>query len=1349
MLRSLASVMQRERTALKVMQQMLVSRRDTLTVDDVVPVGDSFDYIVQGQDPLDPQAAALFRSANALYREKLRPIMLAENSLTEGDAAGDPGRLPDAFRAQDRLAKTLLLSAVAPKVPALKELTAARLASLNHGSIKSPLPGSEAGIVLAKVKEWSRRVPEIHISGDPRNPVIRVQLADVDYESVVENAKGEDNDGRRRELIKDLVRDALGVTARDADVFGAYAHPVTWRGSRRLVDLVFGNVRDSSWLTEDHFRARPGTWRVVIDHPFDDAGHSPTEDLARVDRMTEGGLKSRTIVWLPRFLSEERMRDVRRLVILDWLLGGTGERWTANADHLSEVDRAQARAILESQQTGLREGLRRAVQECYGAAAPTPGTLADDAAHDRVLISLDASFAPASPVGADLAAAFGNLIDQAFTATYPGHPRFEPADVEVTVRDLAAVYAHVERAVADQDGRVRLEGDIAAVRRVANALQVGAAGETHFLFGDDRFGPWGAEFERAAARDGLQPQDTVRVGQLRGWIDAMRPESGLRDEVADLVMLAWAALRQRAWYQHGASIPAPRPGATRPDMELRPEPLPVPADWQAATSRAEILFGIRANPYLTAAGVAEFTETLRKHVDVLADDAVALVQRVELAYTHLGLPPGRPGRLATARAGAELAEALRRASSRVHLVETLAHAALPSTETAVAKSLSSAAAVAAAASGFRWERLAPLRAAEEPGRRARPVRRQHAGDPARCGSRRRVHHPAGSRRSPPPTMRSSTGWQAATPAEARRARPGRRNIRVTIRPGRRQAGPGDPGQGRRGGQRARPADGVPGRAPRRGCRGGVAGAGVTATLARATVPVLRALLDQARRKDYKSGVLGVRARPEWPGAQTFTHADVPVRVVPCVSALAVREALLDRVRSEWLVVLTDRPDDDLGAGVLSHLVWNRLRTPDPWDAVRDRFAANGIDPALTGTADDREIAIGLLTAAPVTGWPPAPGGVLTRDHALGSVAAAHLGLTDPALPDPALAGPVIDAASVLAWMAGPAVIERVADLRALAGDALTGAVLDWAAGRAGAIGQPLLHLLRAGEARDAVPLGLVAGLLGEVRDGAAGQATQPGPEPARLAPVTAARSAESMQLAREALIRLEPRLGGVTPAAAVLRPWARESSAVIAGLLRDPAGRASAEALLARADELLAGVRAAGLADGSDLLPSGLTRRFAALASALRAAVAGAAMAGGDPDLPQVTGDALAEAERAWTRVATHRLAGADPRTRAFHAAIRLTRWLAANATAGGTSLQSLLGRHSSNDAWADSAVNDAAAGTSDPDLGSGLAAVLAAVRTRRAAHDLAFAAALAAHTSDDPAAAPADHGKLSSHQRP
>ena len=116
-----------------------------------------------------------------------------------------------------------------------------------------------------------------------------------------------------------------------------------------------------------------------------------------------------------------------------------------------------------------------------------------------------------------------------------------------------------------------------------------------------------------------------------------------------------------------------------------------------------------------------------------------------------------------------------------------------------------------------------------------------------------------------------------------------------------------------------------------------------------------------------------------------------MRVVPCVSALAVREALLARRRDQWLVVLTDRSDEDLGAGVLSHFLGHRLRTPDPWAAVRHRFAATGIDPASDRDGRRPGVAIGLLAATPPDGWPPAPGGVLTRDHAFGAVAAAHLG----------------------------------------------------------------------------------------------------------------------------------------------------------------------------------------------------------------------------------------------------------------------------------------------------------------------------------------------------------------------
>jgi hypothetical protein len=211
------------------------------------------------------------------------------------------------------------------------------------------------------------------------------------------------------------------------------------------VDVVFGNVRDRSWLSDDHFRATPDTWRVIVDHPFDEPGHSAAEDLQRLDEMVARGVQERTIVWLPRFLSDDKIRELRRLVILNWLLDGNVERWQGAAEHLSETDRALARSILESQRNTLRRSLEDAVQQAYGAASPRPGVLLDDPAHERTLFSFERRFAPANPVGATLGQAFENLLGQAFEAIYPAHPHFEPGDAEVKVRDLKVVAAYVAR----------------------------------------------------------------------------------------------------------------------------------------------------------------------------------------------------------------------------------------------------------------------------------------------------------------------------------------------------------------------------------------------------------------------------------------------------------------------------------------------------------------------------------------------------------------------------------------------------------------------------------------------------------------------------------------------------------------------------------------------------------------------------------------------------------------------------------------------------------------------------------------------------------------------------------------
>lgn len=323
-----------------------------------------------------------------------------------------------------------------------------------------------------------------------------------------------------------------------------------------------------------------------------------------------------------------------------------------------------------------------------------------------MLVSVDRNFDAARPVGADLRAAFADLLDRAWSSSAPAHPRFEPADLEVSGKELSTTLAYVERALGDPDGRVLLEtADRRSVSRVANALGVGRAGETHFLFGDDQLRPWAAEFERGQARDGTDPSAPVTVGQVRGWMRAVRPAYGLRPEVEDLVVLAWAALRKRGLYPPGSA--APRPGQLPDAAELRPEPLPTAEDFRLATLRAQSLFGIVVPPHLTAGSLARFCELVQQDAGGLGAAPAELVGALETAYARAGVAGDR-GRLTTARSSADLLESLRTTRDRVALVRLLAHAALPVTEAALARSARSSSAVTAAVVRMKWERLRPL-----------------------------------------------------------------------------------------------------------------------------------------------------------------------------------------------------------------------------------------------------------------------------------------------------------------------------------------------------------------------------------------------------------------------------------------------------------------------------------------------------------------------------------------------------------------------------------------------------------------------------------------------------------------
>jgi hypothetical protein len=204
MLIAASSMLQRERTALKVMMQLLVEQQHTLKVGDIVPVGDLYDAVAHGDEAFSQDMKVHFDNARKLYHEKLLPMLEAQHGARQEELLAkpfdDPARIN--FVNDDRLIKTLLLSALVPGVNSLRSLNASRLAALNHGTIRSPIPGKEAGTVLQKCKQWAAEVGEIKIGDEPTNPTISIQLSGVDTEAILAAATHEDNPGNQMRMVR-------------------------------------------------------------------------------------------------------------------------------------------------------------------------------------------------------------------------------------------------------------------------------------------------------------------------------------------------------------------------------------------------------------------------------------------------------------------------------------------------------------------------------------------------------------------------------------------------------------------------------------------------------------------------------------------------------------------------------------------------------------------------------------------------------------------------------------------------------------------------------------------------------------------------------------------------------------------------------------------------------------------------------------------------------------------------------------------------------------------------------------------------------------------------------------------
>ncbi|MHB1447251.1 MAG: hypothetical protein ACYCZV_16590, partial [Acidimicrobiales bacterium] len=692
-----AEALQRERTALKVMLQLLVDRRDELQLGEVIPVGDLWDVVAARDEPFARELRDLFNTAKVLYRTRLRPMLLDQHGL--GDEVDRTDLRWKAFHGDDRLLKTLLLAGLVPEVDAFRHLDARRLAALNWGSIQSPISHRETQVVLAKLQLWATRVGEIKVGDDPVNPTVSIALVDVDTESVVAAAQESyDRLGDRRRALRDLI-DGMVENRLGNDITSSFKF--VWRGTERAADITFGNVRDTAEVPDIALRAIAGRPRVVIDFPFDDSGHGPEEDLERLDAWTENNQPTTTVCWMPSYLNRDGLSGLGRFVALHELLR-SDQRFEQHTQHLSQRQRFELRPVLTSMRDQLRAQMKDAVLVAYGVRSGSHPWVDEASALTDHFRSLDSALVARPTTKPTMAEALEELCDQILTGQYPGHPRF---DSKVTPAMLRTTWQEVHRALADPDGRVNVEtGNRSALRTVATALDLGTMGDSHFVVSPN----WSNRLDRqldAARHEGRQ----VTVAEVRGWIEeADGGPRGLPPEIADLVVLTVAAQCDHSLTDAGLVVPVTPGRPLRGEAVLRPELLPDPESWRRAVDQAGAVFGVTAGAHVSGPEVGAFGDEIAARVNALSAAASNLVEALDGAYRRWDLPDG--DRRRTARAGLEFLRGLRSASAR-DVVDRLAGFDPPTSAAALGKSLRSAEEVTRSLGDTNWPLLAAAKAA--------------------------------------------------------------------------------------------------------------------------------------------------------------------------------------------------------------------------------------------------------------------------------------------------------------------------------------------------------------------------------------------------------------------------------------------------------------------------------------------------------------------------------------------------------------------------------------------------------------------------------------------------------------
>ncbi|MFF4506649.1 hypothetical protein [Streptomyces sp. NPDC001401] len=695
---ALSGALQRERTGLKLVQQLL-EKNANAEIGRLIPLGDLWDVLVDNTTTAFTAKLQQESEAARRFLAKARHFLLKRYGRADH---------PDLV-ADERYVKTLLLASIAPDVPALRRLTASRLAALNHGSVRS-----RAVPVRDKVIERMRALQgefatELRSEGSD-DPVFSLHLSDLDVEPILDAVAGEDKGGVRRTWLRERLWEELGLTGRQGQFVDE--KKLVWRGSERTVEFVFGTVRDPRSVADEAFEpATAGNMRIILDSPYDEkTGSSPDDAYRRVADLRKSNPGAPVLVWLCDHFSEQRKAQLGRLMRINFLL--ERDRLSDYTRNFPPDDRAKARRQLEHGRENLTRTLVESLREVYGLAEASEDTRGAEVPDGRHVLSLQPEFPRPQPEGSKpFDHAVAQLADGMFSALYDKHPDFGPGagstPKAVTPSELTTALKWLTRAM-DEGGRVEVDEprELRTVKRIVEPLELGTVHDGPLVVRYD----WRTRINQAASAHGEHGE--LLVEDIRNWLRDDLGLRGLDKHVTSLLIAAYALLDDRSWVLYSGVEKTPPPlSEIGLGWKLRAQRLPTEEEYATARDRAGRLFGVPTKPGLFARNVNQLATDVLAKAGTYEENVAGVRTVLKRHAALLGLDDGVTGpRGAVLREAAGLlARLVRHTDDPTGLVSELASVSYETEARDLSHAMDKAGDVLAALNGTDWKLLASVR----------------------------------------------------------------------------------------------------------------------------------------------------------------------------------------------------------------------------------------------------------------------------------------------------------------------------------------------------------------------------------------------------------------------------------------------------------------------------------------------------------------------------------------------------------------------------------------------------------------------------------------------------------------